>query len=343
MAVLDELIRSIELWMRASRKHDVTAPNPELDPVLLVPGIGGSMLNAIDENGKTERVWVRIFGADHEFRTKLWPRFDPSSGKTISVDEKIKIEVPEDRHGLYAIDVLDPDMIIESEGVCYYHDMIVEMIKWGYQEGKTLFGFGYDFRQSNRLQETLDRFASKLESAYASSGGKKINVVTHSMGGLLVKCFMALHTEPKYICVNGDGTVPVESAKADGLDAIARVGVPADHRGIICNRHVFRILKHWLKAGEPDPFYNPLNDFVILPTAFEVGNDNKDADIHVTSVKEDWQLLFQNNCQGNNNDDLLAMVGSLSVSSEGKDGLTDEAHATVVVQTDCGKHVEVSD
>jgi hypothetical protein len=23
--------------------------------------------------------------------------------------------------------------------------MIVEMIKWGYQEGKTLFGFGYDF------------------------------------------------------------------------------------------------------------------------------------------------------------------------------------------------------
>ncbi|KAJ3698532.1 hypothetical protein LUZ61_002237 [Rhynchospora tenuis] len=525
MAVLDELIRSIQLWVRASRKHEAHEANPELDPVLLVPGIGGSMLNAIDENGKTERVWVRILGADHEFRTKLWPRFDPSSGETISVDEKVKIEVPEDRHGLYAIDVLDPDMIIESEGVCYYHDMIVEMIKWGYEEGKTLFGFGYDFRQSNRLQETLDRFASKLELAYASSGGKKINVVTHSMGGLLVKCFMALHTdvfekyvkcwiaiaapfqgapgyitssllngcsfvegleayffiskwsmqqlllecpsiyelmaapsykwenipllqlwtekkdsesgkssillesydpskslplmvkalsnnavelgglqiplplnseilkwankthellasaklpssvrfyniygtncgtphsvcyggqgdpvldlkqllfmEPKYIYVNGDGTVPVESAKADGLDAIARVGVPADHRGIICNRHVFRILKHWLKAGEPDPFYNPLNDFVILPTAFEVGNDNKDTDIHVTSVKEDWQLLSQKNCQGNDNDDLLAMVGSLSVSSEGKDGLTDEAHATVVVQTDSGKHVEL--
>lgn len=40
--------------------------------------------------------------------------------------------------------------IIGSDGVCYYHDMIVEMIKWGFQEGKTLFGFGYDFRQSNR-------------------------------------------------------------------------------------------------------------------------------------------------------------------------------------------------
>lgn len=83
MAVLDELIRSIELLIRASRKQEENVANPDLDPVLLVPGIGGSMLNAIDENGNTERVWVRILGADHEFRTKLWPRFDPSSGSSL--------------------------------------------------------------------------------------------------------------------------------------------------------------------------------------------------------------------------------------------------------------------
>ncbi|KAK9116396.1 hypothetical protein Sjap_015343 [Stephania japonica] len=51
--------------------------------------------------------------------------------------------------------------------------------------------------------------------------------------------------EAKYICVDGDGIVPTESAKdlselivfllyqADGLKAVARVGVPGDHRGII--------------------------------------------------------------------------------------------------------------
>jgi pimeloyl-ACP methyl ester carboxylesterase len=79
--------------------------------------------------------------------------------------------------------------------------MIVQMIKWGYQEGKTLFGFGYDFRQSNRLSETLDRFSRKLESVYIASGEKKINLITHSMGGLLVKCFMSLHSDvfEKYI------------------------------------------------------------------------------------------------------------------------------------------------
>ncbi|KAK9102950.1 hypothetical protein Sjap_020204 [Stephania japonica] len=48
----------------------------------------------------------------------------------------------------------------------------------------------------------------------------------------------------KYICVDGDGIVPTESAKdlssdcfspisrRDGLKAVARVGVPGDHRGL---------------------------------------------------------------------------------------------------------------
>lgn len=46
-----------------------------------------------------------------------------------------------------------------------------------------------------RLSETLDRFSRKLESVYIASGEKKINLITHSMGGLLVKCFMSLHSD----------------------------------------------------------------------------------------------------------------------------------------------------
>lgn len=44
-----------------------------------------------------------------------------------------------------------------------------------------------------RFHETLQRLAEKLESIHNASGGKKINVISHSMGGLLVKCFMCLH------------------------------------------------------------------------------------------------------------------------------------------------------
>lgn len=524
MAVLEDLIRAIELWLRIA-KEQVPLVDPTLDPVLLVPGIGGSILEAVDEAGNKERVWVRILAADHEFRAKLWSKFDASTGKTVSVDDKTSIVVPEDRYGLYAIDTLDPDMIIGDDSVCYYHDMIVEMIKWGYQEGKTLFGFGYDFRQSNRLSETLDRFSRKLESVYTASGGKKINLITHSMGGLLVKCFMSLHsdvfekyvkswiaiaapfqgapgyittsllngmsfvegwesnffiskwsmqqlliecpsiyellasstfhwehtpllqiwrekldnsgkksallesyepdeaikmiekalskheiisdgmhiplplnldilrwaketqdvlcqaklpksvkfyniygidydtahivcygsehhpisnlshllyTQGKYIYVDGDGSVPAESAKADGFDAVARVGVAADHRGIVCDRHVFRIVQHWLHAGEPDPFYDPLNDYVILPTAFETEKHHEKRG-EVTSVREDWEIISPSDDETKRPAELPPMVSTLTTSREGEDGSLEEAQATVVVHPESKgrQHVEV--
>lgn len=438
--------------------------NTDLDPVVLVPGIGGSVLEAVNDKGQKERIWVRLFAADHEFKSKLWSLFDPETGKTNSLDPKTRIEVPEDRHGLYSCDVLDPSLLVPLDIVCYFHNVINKMLEWGYQEGTTLFGFGYDFRQSNRLPEVLDKFKARLESAFNSSGGKKVNIISHSMGGLLVKSFLALHhdefekyvnswiaiaapfqgapgfildvlltgcefvkgwqreffiakwsmhqlliecpsvyelmanpefewsrvpllnvwrrscndagessaeletyrpdelfpiltealadntisyggatiplpfnkdifewakktqklwqsaklppgvkfynifgtsydtpldvrygsekspigsltdilkTEAEFFCVDGDGTVPQASAMADNLDAVARVGIPGDHRGLLSEEHLFRVLKQWLNAGEADPFYDPLLDFVILPTLgdweayYSQGSDDK--------------------------------------------------------------------
>lgn len=513
--LLEDIIRSLELWLKLSKKpQEEPNVNPNLDPVLLVPGIAGSLLHAVDDrDGSEERVWVRFLAAEYMLKTKLWSRYDPSTGRTESLDANTTITVPEDRHGLYAIDVLDPDLIVGSESVYYFHDLIVEMLKWGYQEGITLFGFGYDFRQSNRLQETMDKLAAKLESVYNAAGGKKINVITHSMGGLLVKCFMCLRSdifekyvknwiaiaapfqgapgciyssflngmsfvegweqrlfiskwsmhqlliecpsiyelmgptnfhwqnvprlelfrkkdhsdgesriilesyppsdcvevlkqalanntvhyngedlpmpfnldiskwanetweilssaklpsqvkfyniygtglgtdhsvcygsednpvsdlqqlryyEAKCICVDGDGTVPVESAKADGLKAESRVGIPGEHRGILCDPHLFRILKHWLKAGDPDPFYNPLNDYVILPTAFEI-ETHKENGVEVASVKEEWDIISTDQDGESKTDEKMSMR-SISVSQEEADQSYSEAHATVVVQ-----------
>ncbi|XP_022723594.1 lecithin-cholesterol acyltransferase-like 4 isoform X3 [Durio zibethinus] len=489
MAVLlEDIVQSVEMWLKLTKKPQPYV-DPNLDPVLLVPGIAGSILNAVDsQNGQEERVWVRILGADYKFRTKLWSRFDPSTGRTVSLDPSTSVKVPEERYGLYAIDVLDPDMIIGRECVYYFHDMIVEMIKWGFQEGKTLFGFGYDFRQSNRLQETLDRLAAKLESVYKASGGKKINIISHSMGGLLIKCFMGLHCDifekyvknwiaiaapfrgapgyiastflngmsfvdgweqnffiskwsmhqliwreeescdgisriilesyrpgesidifkealsgnsvdyngeniplpfnleilkwakethkvlshakvpsgvkfyniyginletphsicygseetpvtdildlpffqPTYVCVDGDGTVPAESAMADGLHAEARVGVPAEHRGILCEPHVFRILKHWLQAGDPDPFYNPVNDYVILPTAFETESHHEKG-LQVTSLKEEWEIVSEDQDDPDDMASRRPFVSSISVSQGGNmQSSRSEAHATII-------------
>lgn len=51
---------------------------------------------------------------------------------------------------------------------------------------------------------------------------------------------------------------------------------------------MFRILKHWLNAGEPDPFYDPLNDYVVLPTAFELERV-KERCFQV--AKEEWEVI----------------------------------------------------
>ncbi|KAL3632335.1 hypothetical protein CASFOL_025319 [Castilleja foliolosa] len=512
MVLLEDIVKSVEQLLKliSKQSQEQSFVDPTLDPVLFVPGIAGSILNSVDDKtGKTERVWVRVLGADHEFQDKLWSRFDPATGRSETLDDGTHIEVPQDRHGLYAIDSLDPDMVIGGDCVYYFHDMIVEFIKWGYQEGTTLFGFGYDFRQSNRFQETLDRFASKLESIYTASGGRKINIISHSMGGLLTKCFMSLHTDifekyvknwvaiaapfrgapgyitsaflngtsfvhgweqnffiskwsmqqlikkweqvplleiwskksdsdensniiletyspaeaipifmeelsinkvsfngsdislpfnveilkcanetrrllssaeipsqikfyniygtsyetphsvcygsesapisdlrqlptlqAKYINVDGDGTVPVESAKADGLRAEARVGVPGDHRGILCDRHVFRILKHWLKADH-DPFYNPVNDYVILPTAFDMGSLKTKDGLQVTTLREEWEIVGENDRVNNTK----PLMGSIDVACVGGDeSVLEEAHATVTAEStnDGKKHVELN-
>lgn len=34
-----------------------------------------------------------------------------STGKAVTLDDDTHIEVPQDRYGLYAIDMLDPDMV----------------------------------------------------------------------------------------------------------------------------------------------------------------------------------------------------------------------------------------
>ncbi|MED6208346.1 Phospholipase A(1) lcat3 [Stylosanthes scabra] len=181
------------------------------DPVLLVSGMGGSILNSKPKGfGFTTRVWVRFFLADLEFRKKIWSVYNPDTGYTESLDKKSEIVVPEDDHGLYAIDILDPSLFtkcIHLTEVYHFHDMIDMLVGCGYKKGTTLFGYGYDFRQSNRIAKLMEGLKAKLETAYKASGGRKVNLISHSMGGIMILCFLSLHRDDflkyvnKWICL----------------------------------------------------------------------------------------------------------------------------------------------
>ncbi|WJX77369.1 Phospholipase A(1) lcat3 [Trifolium repens] len=187
--------------------HDEGSENPpsDRDPVLLVSGMGGSILHSKPKKfGLTTRVWVRIFLADLEFRKKIWSLYNPQTGYTESLDKKSDIVVPDDDHGLYAIDILDPSWFVKCvhlTDVYHFHDMIDMLVGCGYVKGTTLFGYGYDFRQSNRMDKLMDGLKLKLETAYKASGGRKVNIISHSMGGVLILCFMSLHRDvfSKYV------------------------------------------------------------------------------------------------------------------------------------------------
>ena len=58
--------------------------------------------------------------------------------------------------------------------------------------GKDLFGFGYDFRQSNLTHAAA--LMQRLRAVHAQTG-QRVDVVSHSMGGLVVKGLLVDHPE----------------------------------------------------------------------------------------------------------------------------------------------------
>jgi len=47
----------------------------------------------------------------------------------------------------------------------------------------------------DRMDKLMDGLKLKLETAYKASGGRKVNIISHSMGGVLILCFMSLYRD----------------------------------------------------------------------------------------------------------------------------------------------------
>eukprot|EP00742_Colponemidia_sp_Colp-10_P004822 GILJ01005147.1.p1 GENE.GILJ01005147.1~~GILJ01005147.1.p1 ORF type:complete len:516 (+),score=87.81 GILJ01005147.1:492-2039(+) len=160
-------------------------------PVVLVPGVGGTILNFRDNNLQTSgRLWVTMRGQDQLFSQYLWGKYDKDLDVMKPYYDHVEVTIPTENFGLAAISNLDPDADWPVSTYTAYFERLINRLKtFGYVPGKTLFAAPYDWRQSNACEENLHRLRTAIETAFNATQ-KKVSLISHSMGGLLVRSYL---------------------------------------------------------------------------------------------------------------------------------------------------------
>lgn len=86
-----------------------------------------------------------------------------------------------------------------------YHGLVDGLKAAGYEEGQTLFPFPYDWRRDNR--ETAADLGQKIDEILRICGCQKVDVVAHSMGGLVTRWY-------------------IQNIRSDTIDQIIFLGTP---------------------------------------------------------------------------------------------------------------------
>eukprot|EP00162_Nutomonas_longa_P010606 comp20035_c0_seq2/m.39281 comp20035_c0_seq2/g.39281 ORF comp20035_c0_seq2/g.39281 comp20035_c0_seq2/m.39281 type:complete len:1126 (-) comp20035_c0_seq2:61-3438(-) len=112
------------------------------------------------------------------------------------------VSAPGDDYGLYAISQLIPGRAEatkeflkaedDSSSVQYFEPLIAALKDRGFTAGVDLFGFPYDWRQSTRSLLLVDQFRDTIRAIFSKTQ-RKLSLVSHGTGGLLVRSFLAIY------------------------------------------------------------------------------------------------------------------------------------------------------
>lgn len=149
------------------------------NPVIIIPGITGSYLYK-DYGDKGEiwpDAWNTIFSIYDTFLKDL----------TLNIDGTENSEKP--------LKVGDIIRNVDSIGVHVFDSLINELTNTGYIEGIDLFVFPYDWRFGT--ESTAGLLKEKIDQILLDSGEEQVDIIAHSMGGLVAKKYMADYGEDK--------------------------------------------------------------------------------------------------------------------------------------------------
>lgn len=154
---------------------EITYEVPDV-PVIIVPGIMGSYLFDGDNN----EVWINA-----------WKMTD--SGSDVYL---LKLLMDEDGNALNKMEAVDVIRKVAGS-VDFYQGLIAHLESEGYVEGKDLFVFPYDWRLDIGSVAGVDdspgdnTLKNKIAQVLADSPSTKVDLIAHSMGGLVVKKYLA--------------------------------------------------------------------------------------------------------------------------------------------------------
>jgi len=224
---------------------------PPANPVIFIPGIGGSEFKA-----NQDIIWSKedghggVFSHAYKSGEKIWVNQDEAAmpGEDDYFDVlrlKPDGETPE------------ADLVLTGELTSFgYPDIDSFFEEIGYKKGANFFVYPYDWRKDIRTtKEGLDVL---IDKALEKSGKEKVNIVAHSMGGLVARWYIA------------------DKEKAAKVNKLINMGTPhlgavkalkANLYGTGVFRNIFFILNFGIPGSEvKDLFENYTSAFELQPS-----------------------------------------------------------------------------
>jgi len=163
---------------------EYTPPESFKTPLILIPGIGGSELQAAEDiNWSQDNGQGVIFNNFYPEGEKVWVNIPIAT-----------LPGPDDYFDVLRMktDGVNSGASLELTGSLFtdaYQGTINYLTDIGYELNETLFVFPYDWRKD--LKETEALLDQKIESIKQQTGSEQVDIVAHSMGGLVARNYIS--------------------------------------------------------------------------------------------------------------------------------------------------------